>query len=66
MSTPKLILIALVAFLAWNLLSTPVQTQPNPTQPAATCANPGPDAWAQMSVLERAAYGMACAKAVTP
>lgn len=61
MSTPKLILVALVALLAWQLLAAPVQTKPNSARPGVTCANPGPATWAQMSILERAAYGWCAA-----
>jgi len=65
MSTPKLILVALVAFLAWQLLAAPVQTKPDSTQPANACTNPGAEAWAQMNVLERATYGLCAAGEVT-
>lgn len=65
MSTSKLILVAMVAFLAWQLLAAPVQTKPDSTQPANACTNPGAQVWAQMSLLERAAYGLCAAGEVT-
>ena len=63
MSTPKLILIALAALLAWQLLATPVQTAA--TAGGGGCSNPGTEQWAQMSVLERAAYGWCAAGEAT-
>jgi hypothetical protein len=59
---PKLLIIGLIAFLLLNLTAQPVQTQPATTN---NCPNPGAQVWAQMSLLERAAYGLCAAGEVT-
>lgn len=64
MTTSKLVLIILAAWLFWQLLTAPAQSAPS-TPTAATCTNPGAQVWAEMNVLERAAYGLCAAKEVT-
>ena len=59
---PKLLIIGLIAFLLLNLTAQPVQTQ---TTTTGNCPNPGAQVWAQMGVLERAAYGWCAAREVT-